>query len=274
MIYEANENALLRSTIFNETMIKEFSTLKSAQNDRYELVIETCEKNNISIIPLYSDLYPLQLKQIPNPPKTLFLRGNMNLLLEPKVAIVGSRDSNESAIKWSYEIASDLSRSGIVIVSGGAKGIDIAAHKATIDNNGRTICVFGTGLLNYYPEEHKDIFEKICENGLLISEHLPTFTGSRFALLNRNRITSGISQMLIQATSEANRGSETQMKIALQQKIPIVVPRTDLGFSPFEGIILAKESNKLIEASTSKEIHDILNNILKENPKQNTLLKF
>jgi DNA processing protein len=257
-IYSASDSELSRVKIFNEKMLVEWNRLKNAQSEKYESIIDTCQKEKIVILPLFSDEYPSTLKYISNSPKNLFLKGNIGLLYTKKAAIVGSRTSDENAESWAYTISKKLAEKEITIISGGAEGIDYAAHKGALSAGGNTIWIFGTGLLRYYPEDHRELYEEIAKKGLLVSEHLPHFTGGRIALLNRNRITSALSNALIQVTSDKTGGSVTQMKIAIEQRIPIFCPKKELGFQPFEGILEEMKNNKIIEIEDAEPIMKLL----------------
>jgi len=267
-IYSASDAELLRTKTFRENMLIEWNKLKNAQSEKYEEIIEVCKKENIMIVPLFSEKYPSTLKFISNPPKNLFLRGNVDLLYTKKVAIVGSRSSDENSKSWAYNLSKELAKKEITIISGGAEGIDYAAHKATLDVNGKTICVFGTGLLRYYPEGHRELYDEISKKGLLVSEHLPHFSGGRIALLNRNRITSALSNALVQVTSDTTGGSATQIKIALEQKIPVFCPKREFNFRPFEGIIEEMKNNKMIEIESVEPLLKLLENHSHEKQKK------
>jgi len=246
-IVNADNKQLLASQVFNESMIKSWIQLKSASNENFEKVIRECEQYNIEILPLFSEKFPKQLKILFDTPLNLFLQGDMSLLCSKKVAIVGSRKSDENSKEWAYEWTQKISEAGFTIVSGGAEGIDYQAHRACLDAGGKTISVVGTGLLNMYPEKHLDLFREIKERGLLITENLPTFKGGRIALLRRNRITSGISDAIVSVTSSSNGGSMTQLNAAIKQNIPIFCPPISLNFSPSEGILKAKKTARITE---------------------------
>lgn len=257
-IFEASDNELLRTRIFNELRLQYWKRLKEASSENFEKVIFDCELNDIKIVPLFLNEYPSQLKLISDPPLNLFLKGDIDLLKTKKVAIVGSRESNEKARKWSFLMAKELAKKKVTIVSGGAKGIDYEAHEGALSMSGQTICVVGTGLLRLYPEEHKDLFEKISKQGLLISENLPNFTGGRIALLQRNRITSGLSDALLSVSSSNGGGSMTQLKLAYEQRVPIFCPKLSLNLLPNEGI---KEAIKEYKAIEIENIEHILNKL-------------
>jgi len=255
-IFYMSDDDLLRTRIFNEPMLLEFHKLKEASDNNFIKVIYECNENNIIILPLIDNMYPSFLKNIPYPPFTLFLKGDMNLLYLKKVAIVGSRKADEKAKNWAYNIAQDFVKENYVVVSGGAIGIDYSAHKGTIDANGKTICVLGSGFFKMFPEKHLDLFNTIAEKGLLISEHLPNFPGSAIALVQRNRITSGISDALIMVASGERGGAMVQTKIAFEQRIPIFYPDRSLNLLPNEGLpqIISEWKGKEI-----KSYEDVLN---------------
>jgi DNA processing protein len=238
---------LVKSRIISEKLMGRWQQLKEASTENFEQIISDCKENNITIIPIVSKEYPEQLKFIPGPPMTLFVQGERNLLYTKKVAIVGSRMSDEKSKKWAFESATQFAKNGITVISGGAKGIDYEAHRGALNATGKTICVMGTGLLNYYPIEHKPLFNEIKEKGLLVSENLPKFTGSKYALLQRNRITSGLSNALIAVTCSNNGGVMTQLRHSYEQKIPIFCPKFSFDFSPIEGLKEKKQTYRIIE---------------------------
>lgn len=253
-ISAASDDELLRTKIFNENMVFEWNKLKNASDENFEKMLELCRQYNITVLPIYSDKYPFRLKTLPSPPVTLFLQGDVTLLHAPSVAIVGSRESDERAQKWAYETAKELAYKDIVIVSGGAKGIDWNAHRGALDGGGKTICVFGTGLFKPYPEEHIPLYDEILHNGLLVSEHSPNFPGSKIGLLQRNRITSGLSNAMVQVTSGESGGSWTQMSIAASQHTPLFCPPLELNFYPSEGIKLKKAEYGIRELNNLSEV--------------------
>jgi len=272
-IYSATYEDLFKTRIFSESMINDLKELReNREREEYQsFIINVCEKENIKIIPFYSEDYPLRLKNLPDAPLTLYALGNIDLLKGKKMAIVGSRESDENAKNWAYALSSELVRNGIIIVSGGAKGIDYQAHKAAIDMGGKTICVLGSGLLKTYPADHRDLFNEIKLKGLLLSENPPDRKVDQIALIRRNRIISGISSGIVLATSSTKGGSKTQMKIAYSQRLPIFCPEISLGLLPNEGII---EGIKEYNVREMRNINPILEEIHKEDKfftKQETL---
>ncbi len=253
-IFSMSDEELLETRIFNEVMLSEFHKLKKASEENFIKAISECEENNIAVVPIIDKRYPTFLKNISYPPLTLFLKGDLNLLYIKKIAIVGSRKADECSKKWAYDIAQDFVKNDYAIVSGGARGIDYSAHKGALDLNGKTICVLGSGFFKMFPEEHSELFHTIETKGLLISEHLPNFPGSAIALVQRNRITSGISNALLMVASGEKGGAMIQTKIAFEQRIPIFCPNRALNLQPNEGILQVINEWGGIEIKTSKEI--------------------
>ena len=164
---------------------------------------------------IYSDhQYPKILKHIPDPPPVLSYKGSLDILKNESVAIVGARNASISGMNLAGKIAKDLAKSDINVVSGLARGIDTAAHKAAIPN---TIAVIAGGIDNYYPEENRKIQDQISEEGLLLAElPIKTVPHSRH-FPQRNRIISGLSKATIVVEAALNSGSLITAKLAVEQ---------------------------------------------------------
>ncbi|MFA7708013.1 MAG: DNA-processing protein DprA, partial [Candidatus Pacearchaeota archaeon] len=254
LLFNANEEELYRTRVFSSEMINQFKEIKKEESLIEDYIISICEKENINIIPLYSEDYPSNLKNLPDAPLFFYAQGDLNLLKGKKVAIVGSRKSEESALNWAKKLSEDLVKESITIVSGGAIGIDSQAHLGALGFQGKTICVLGSGLLRLYPPVNKNLFEEIKKKGLLISEHPPTDKGGILSLLRRNRIISGISDSIVIVTSAKVGGSRTQIEIANKQRIPSFVPKLSLNLKPNEGIEEAISLHRINEIEDYKEV--------------------
>jgi len=150
---------------------------------------------HINVVSIKDKNYPQQLKEIKNPPKFLYYKGEF-IPKEPCFAIVGARLCSVYGKEVALEIAGGLADAGFTIVSGLAPGIDTASHQAIIEKGKRTIAVLGTGLdeKTIYPQSNLKLTQKILENnGCLISEYPAKTQGSRFTFPQRNRIISGLS---------------------------------------------------------------------------------
>jgi len=208
--------------------------------------------------------YPKELIYIQSPPLTLFLIGDTDLLFNnKKIAIVGTREPTQKAVDYTYSLSKFLSNNNFTIVSGGAAGIDAAAHKGALDaDNGKTISVVGAGFNHLYPPENINLFSEIKKKGLLISEHLPNFNGSRISYLQRNRITSGIAQTLFLVAAHEKGGSLTQVEIAYKQRKPIFCPRLEDDIAPIAGVKKAILKYNAKEISSPENLLKILENPL------------
>lgn len=160
--------------------------------------------------------YPLELKQIYNPPVLLFYQGNLNLLNQPKLAVVGSRQASEVGVNSIKKIITELGNQ-FVIVSGLARGIDTAAHVAVLKNGGATIAVIGTGLDGYYPKENSRLQDYIASNHLLLTEYLPGEEPLKHHFPERNRIIAGLSQGVVVAEARLRSGSLITCERAMEE---------------------------------------------------------
>lgn len=162
--------------------------------------------------------FPEKLKNIPNPPKQLFLEGNKDLLKEPSIAIIGSRKSTKNGQKLAQKFTQELSAQNLVIVSGMAKGIDGIAHKSTLDVKGKTIAVLGGGFNHIYPEENTPLYHEILKNGgLIVSEYPPETKPAYQQFLQRNRIVSGLSIGVLIIEAAHRSGTSVTAKLAYEQ---------------------------------------------------------
>lgn len=186
--------------------------------DKYDLDSELnkLEKHNVEIITLKNKLYPKLLKNIYDPPPLLYFKGTL-CADENLVAIVGSRDASHYGLKIAYEIAYELAKRGITVVSGMARGIDTAAHKGALDGKGRTIAVLGCGLDIVYPRENKELMNTIFHKGAVISEFPIGAQPNAQHFPQRNRVVSGISNGVVVVEANIKSGSLITADFALEQ---------------------------------------------------------
>lgn len=161
--------------------------------------------------------YPAQLAALADPPPSFYALGNIGLLHAAQVAIVGSRQPTAAGRTLAARMAADLARSGLVITSGLARGIDAAAHEAALAAGGQTIAVCGTGLDVCYPAQHRALFERISREGLLVSEFPPGTPPRAAHFPQRNRIISGLSRGVVVVEAAAGSGSLITARHALAQ---------------------------------------------------------
>ena len=160
--------------------------------------------------------YPPRLNDLFDPPNPLYISGNLDLLKMPMIAIVGSRQASANGLRNAAVFAHQLARSGGLIVSGLARGIDGVAHRATASMNGKhfTAAVCGTGLDTVYPKEHFDLANKIGRQGLLISELGPGIGPKPFHFPRRNRIIAALALGVVVIEAAENSGSLITARIA------------------------------------------------------------
>ncbi|WP_446810309.1 DNA-processing protein DprA [Methylomonas sp. 2BW1-5-20] len=166
----------------------------------------------------FDDLdYPAQLREINNPPPLLFVKGNPALLLEPQLAMVGSRNPSPVGVSTAIQFAEALAQAGFTVTSGLALGIDAASHQGALNVNGRTIAVAGTGLDRVYPACHKQLATQIAEHGALVSEFPPGTNAKANHFPRRNRIISGLCVGLLVVEAAQQSGSLITARLALEQ---------------------------------------------------------
>lgn len=159
--------------------------------------------------------YPPLLALIPDAPPLIWAKGDLSLLRRPTLAIVGARNASSMGLRFARSLARDLGKEGFVIASGLARGIDASAHEATVDTG--TIAVLAGGLDVIYPVENKEIYQKIADRGVILSEQ--PFGMKPFArhFPMRNRIVSGLSRATIVVEAAARSGSLLTANNALDQ---------------------------------------------------------
>lgn len=156
--------------------------------------IQTYAKNNIKIIAIFDEQYPVLLKEIYQPPWLLYVKGDTTLLTHPtKLAVVGSRQITEYGKAAIRQLLPEIINKQAVIVSGLAKGVDTISHETTIQNGGKTIAIIAGGLYNIYPKENKLLATQLMKNQLVVSEYPPFTLPTKWQFPMRNRIISGMS---------------------------------------------------------------------------------
>ncbi|CAI2602246.1 hypothetical protein AKUH3B204M_07710 [Apilactobacillus kunkeei] len=172
--------------------------------------------NHVKWITIIDDLYPENLKEAYLPPIVLFYFGDLGLLENKALAIVGSRNNTEYSVEVIRRLIPDIISNQITIVSGLAKGVDRLAHLAAIANHGTTIAVIGTGLDQYYPRENESLQRTIAKNHLLLSEYPVGCRPARYHFPERNRIIAGLVRSVLVTEAKYRSGSLITANLALQ----------------------------------------------------------
>jgi DNA processing protein len=182
-----------------------------------EREIELCREKGVSILPQSDPRYPGGLLEIPDPPGVLFMRGEIKPQDAIGIAIVGSRHATTYGMMVAERLASSLARAGVTIISGLARGIDAAAHRAALKAGGRTIGVLGSGVLNIYPPEHVELALDVIHAGAILSEMPPQSPPVPGAFPQRNRIVTGMSLGVIVVEASDRSGALISARHAMEQ---------------------------------------------------------
>ncbi len=183
-----------------------------------ESIIADCRKVKADIITIDDKRYPDRLRNIFDPPLVLYVRGTLpNIDDSPAFAIVGQRKATAGGIIGTKKIAYELSRHGMIIVSGMAEGIDSAAHNGALDGGSPTVTVWGTSIDKCYPSFNVPLMRAIERSGAIISEYPPFRRTYAADFVHRNRIISGLSLGVLVAEAKKKSGSLTTAKYAQDQ---------------------------------------------------------
>jgi DNA processing protein len=191
--------------------------LRSPDEAAIKADLSWADQPDAQLIPLDSEDYPSQLREIADPPVLLYVLGDSAALHSPQLAVVGSRNPTPVGTETATRFAAYLAQTGLGITSGLASGIDAAAHQGALSGNGRTVAVMGTGLDRVYPARHRDLAHAIAEQGALVSE-FPLGSGPRRGHFpRRNRIISGLAQGVLVVEAAIHSGSLITAQQALEQ---------------------------------------------------------
>ena len=217
-------------------------TNKWIESMDWDLEIKKLKEQKVKVITILDGAYPQRLKEIYLPPIVLFYRGNLSLLNQRAVAIVGSRDHSKYAKDCIHELIPSLVKDDIVVISGLARGVDTLAHEESLKANGNTIAVIGSGLDVVYPPENSKLYDVIAKKGLILSEYPLQSRPLKFHFPYRNRIIAGLSHGVCVIEAKEKSGSLITANLALSENREVfAVPGSIFS-------IHSKGTNSLIEA--------------------------
>ncbi len=273
-IFELNKKELLKVKGIGEQIVD--NILEKGLIERADKHILYMEKNNIDIISIKDRNYPQNLRNIYDPPISLYVKGNKNILNNKGIAIIGCRDASEYGKKVAKYFGYNLSKNGTNIISGLAKGVDSYSHFGNLyvllekenlqkndnslnmnnsNNCGKPIAVVGTGLDIVYPKENKKLEEKIIQLGGSIISEYPL--GTKVEKMNfpaRNRIISGMSMGVLVVEAKEKSGTLITVDFALEQGRDVfVVPGNINSINSVGTNDLIKQGAKLV--TNYKEIY-------------------
>lgn len=167
-----------------------------------------CSKNGIKTVGIFDKDYPDSLRHIKNPPLVLYTKGELpdfNSL--PSICIVGPRKVSDFGEKSAYSLAYRLSKAGIIVVSGGAKGADAAAHIGALKAGGKTVAILPAGILNGYLKDNASLRDIISKNGCLISEYAPNIPVGPSSFKVRNRLLAALTNSTVVVEAKEKSGA-------------------------------------------------------------------
>ena len=211
-IFEARRKDLIRIPGIGEKTVSHILSKKALSLAETEL--QFIEKNQIKTFSYLDSDYPSRLKQYPDSPLILYLKGNISLNTRKIVAIVGTRKPSVFGIANCEKLVQDLSAYDVLILSGLAMGVDIVAHRQALDHNIPTIGVLGHGLSRIYPYHHKKTAQNMLQNGGLLTEFSSNKGPEREHFPMRNRIIAGLCDALIVIETAKKGGSMISAHIA------------------------------------------------------------
>lgn len=206
--------------------------------------------------------YPALLAELADPPGILYLQGELTEADKYCVAVVGSRHGTRYGIAQAERLAASLARAGLTVVSGLARGIDAAAHRAALEAGGRTIAVLGSGLARIYPPEHRGLAGEIAKQGCVISEMPLRFAPLAGAFPQRNRIISGLSMGVLVVEAALRSGALSTARHATEQNREVFAIPGPIDNAMSQGCHrLLKDGAKLVE-----NVEDILEELTQWSP--------
>ena len=191
--------------------------IRSADQIDIEAELRLCRQHDIAVVTRDDDEYPPLLREIHDPPGVLFLQGKLLPHDALAIAIVGTRHATSYGMRQAERLSASLARAGLTIVSGLARGIDSAAHRAALEAGGRTIAFLASGLLQIFPPENKSLAAQILKRGALFSENPPRFQPFRGAFPRRNRLITGMSLGVIVVEASHRSGALISARHAMEQ---------------------------------------------------------
>jgi DNA processing protein len=251
---------LLQKAGLEQQLISEFIAFR--ETFQLEKVKQELAKEHISLCTLKDDLYPPLLKQISNPPFLFYVKGDTSSLQNGfPLALVGTRRASSYGKQAAHTLSKELARHGLIVLSGGALGIDTFSHRGALEGEGKTIAVLAGGLdeASWFPKENTQLFQEIIKKGgAVISEYPPLTPSLHFNFPNRNRIVSGISLgTLVIEAPEGSGALITAQYAAEQNREVFAIPGSIYSPLSYGNHYLIRQGAGLV--TSAKEILEALN---------------
>lgn len=230
-LWAADRQQLLETGV-RPSVVEDLLKRSGLNSARRELA--GARKEKLHILTQDDPLFPPLLREINDPPLLLYGRGELETLTRPNLALVGARAASSYGLKMAERLGAELAAAGITVVSGGAMGIDGAAHRGALSaRDGKTVAVLGCGLDQLYPPQNKKLFAMIAATGMLLGEYPPGIRPEPFRFPARNRIISGMSVGAVVIEAARRSGSLITAEMAMEQgrEVFAVPGRADSGKS-------------------------------------------
>ena len=217
----ASPSALLREQLHSMLVSDEFDAAIGAAL----IQVQDWQRQGLIVSTLFEDSYPRQLLTVHDFPPVLFARGQFREDDYSSVAIVGTREPSEGALRFIDELTNHLAEANVPIVSGLARGVDTAAIKGSLRSANRTIGVIGTGLNKYYPKENVALQDELAHDHLVISQFWPDAPPTRQSFPMRNHVMSAFASVTVIVEASEKSGTRIQARAAVKHGRPLVLTR-------------------------------------------------
>jgi len=264
-VFAASFGELIKVDGIDEKIAKNIVNYK--ENKKLNKSVNYIERSGVSLISLWDETYPENLKHIYDPPPFLYVKGTLSENDNHAISIVGTRNASEYGLNIAEKLASDLVLQGITIISGLASGIDSMAHWGAVKADGRTIAIMGCGIDRIYPSENVSLYKKVIQQGAVISEFPIGTKPEPGNFPRRNRVISGLSLGVVIIEARKKSGAKITADFALEQNREVFAVPGNIN-SPASGGTneLIKQGAKLVQ--TADDILEELQHCLKRTLKK------
>lgn len=225
---------------------------RSASRDYFAEFFGTLAEKGVFALCRDSAGYPVQLLSCEDSPVILYAKGEIELTRQPGIALVGARRCTRYGKEVAEQFAAEFARAGVAVISGMARGVDTAAHVSALEAGGGTIAVLGTGADTPYPTENRELYERICENGLVLSEFPLGAKPLAEHFPRRNRIISGLSDAVVIVEAGQKSGALITAQYAMKQGRELFAVPGNINSLPSAGsnALLAEGAAAAVDAES------------------------
>lgn len=257
LVLEAPASMLMKIPGIGTQLARHISSWRSIVNPYREL--ELADKAGAAITTLFDPSYPSSLRDLPDPPIVLYSRGSWIAGdSERSIAVVGSRMATHYGRLCARTVSHDLAQAGVTVISGLARGVDTEAHTGALDAGGRTIAVIGAGLNRLYPQENRNLAQRIADgHGAVVSEFPMDMPPSRTTFPMRNRIVSGWSRATLVVEASGRSGALITARTAGEQGRDVFCIPGPVDRHSSDGCHALIRDGATLAASASDILHDM-----------------